>query len=89
MQTNSELIDLQQLWLAVLGDPPSDQQFYVWSLMHTVEVMKVAIVKTAAKNLQQGEAMSLSRKCAFASKIMLNKTDDPQKVAGQLGGTKC
>jgi uncharacterized membrane-anchored protein len=63
--------ELIALWTKMLGTPPSDEQFVLWTALHTEEVVRLAILKTAAKNLSLGKTMNLNYKIRFASKIML------------------
>lgn len=67
--------ELRNLWMTVLGTPPADEQFTVWTALHTPEVVRQAILKTAAKNLSLGRTMSLDYKIRFASKVMLVQSD--------------
>jgi hypothetical protein len=66
---------LKALWTSVLGNPPVDEQFNLWLALHTVEVIRQAIIKTAAKNLSQGKTMDGDYKVRFASKVMLVATE--------------
>jgi hypothetical protein len=66
---------LTQLWKQLLGEPPTDDQFTLWTALHTPEVVKQAILKTAAKNLSLGKTMSSDYKIRFASKVMLTQTE--------------
>jgi hypothetical protein len=67
--------ELIKLWQSLLGAPPAEEQFTVWLALHTVEVIRLAIVKTAAKNLSVGKTMDTDYKIRFASKVMLNQTE--------------
>jgi hypothetical protein len=66
---------LIELWEKLLGAPPVDEQFTVWTALHTAEVVRQAILKTAAKDLSLGRTMSLEYKTRFASKVMLTQTE--------------
>ena len=66
---------LIQLWEKMLGKPPEEEQFTVWSALHTEEVVRLAIMKTAAKDLSLGKTMSPDYKIRFASKVMLTQTE--------------
>jgi hypothetical protein len=66
---------LIELWATMLGTPPSNEQFTVWSALHTEAVIRLAIMKTAAKDLSLGKTMSLDYKIRFASKVMLTQTE--------------
>ena len=59
----------------MLGTPPADEQFTVWRGLHTDEVVRQAILKTAAKDLSLGKTMSLDYKIRFASKVMITQTE--------------
>jgi hypothetical protein len=67
--------ELIQLWTQTLGTAPSKEQFTVWTALHTPEVVRQAILKTAAKDLSLGRTMSLDYKLRFASKVMLTQTE--------------
>jgi len=66
---------LIELWTALLGTPPADEQFTVWAALHTPEVVRQGILKTAAKDLSLGKTMTLDYKIRFASKVMLTHTE--------------
>jgi hypothetical protein len=67
--------ELIELWKRLLGDPPADEQFDFWVALHTTEVVRQAILKTAGKNLALGKTMDLDYKIRFASKVMLTITE--------------
>jgi len=69
------MCQLTELWTAMLGTAPADAQFTVWTALHTPEVVRQAILKTAAKDLSLGKTMSLDYKIRFASKVMLTQTE--------------
>ena len=80
----NQLTDLFDLWQLLLGDPvPDTTQFQLWAVTHAPETIKHAIMKTCRKNLQLGGTMDQDYKIRFASKVMLTKTNDPQKAEGQ------
>ncbi len=82
------LTDLKSLWLAVLGEPiPPDNQFLTWLELHGLTTAKIGIAKASAKNLSLGGTMSYDHKIRFASKVMLTKTNDPQKQRAVSQGT--
>jgi hypothetical protein len=66
---------LKALWEKMLGTPPADYQFTVWTALHTEEVVRLAILKTAAKDLSLGKKMYFYYKILFASKVMLTQTE--------------
>lgn len=66
---------LKDLWATMLGTPPADEQFAVWTALHTPEVVRQGILKTAAKDLSLGKTMTLDYKTRFASKVMLVQTE--------------
>jgi hypothetical protein len=68
----SALIDL---WTTMLGTPPSDEQFALWTALHTPEVVRLGILRTAAKNLSLGKTMTPDHTIRFASKCMLTATE--------------
>ena len=67
--------ELKTLWAKTLGELPDDEQFYLWTNLHTAEVVRQAILKTAGKNLQLGKTMAAEHKVRFASKVMLTLSD--------------
>jgi hypothetical protein len=67
--------ELIQLWHRLLGEPPTEDQFTLWTALHTPEVVRQAILKTAAKDLSLGKTMSLDYKIRFASKVALTQTE--------------
>lgn len=73
---------LRELWETMLGNPPTDDQFTVWTGLHTPEVVTQAILKTAAKDLSLGRTMTLDYKVRFASKVMLTQTERNADHAG-------
>jgi hypothetical protein len=66
---------LKDLWTTMLGTPPADEQFSLWAALHTTEVVRQGILKTAAKDLSLKKTMSLDYKIRFASKVMLVQTE--------------
>ena len=73
--------ELKTLWAKTLGELPDDEQFYLWTNLHTLEVVRQAILKTAGKNLQMGKTMTAEHKVRFASKVMLTLTDQNRQNA--------
>jgi hypothetical protein len=67
--------ELINLWTKTLGTAPADEQFAVWAALHTNEVVRQAILTTAAKDLSLGKTMTLDYKIRFASKVMLVQTE--------------
>lgn len=67
--------ELIELWTSLLGTPPAEEQFTVWLALHTREVIRLAIAKTAAKNLSVGKTMDSDYTIRFASKVMLNQSE--------------
>jgi hypothetical protein len=67
--------ELRALWGQFLGTPPSDQQFEFWSTLHSPEVIRRGILKTAQKNLSVGGTMSADHRLRFASKVMIAQTE--------------
>jgi hypothetical protein len=65
------MLELKSLWERTLGPSPTELQFAIWSESHPVDIVRRAILKTAAKNQQMSGAMSLDHKVRFASKVML------------------
>ncbi len=73
--------ELKTLWAKTLGELPDDEQFYLWTNLHTAEVVRQAILKTAGKNLQLGKTMAAEYKVRFASKVMSTLTDQNRQNA--------
>lgn len=67
--------ELINLWTKTLGTPPADDQFALWAEMHAVEVIRQAILRTAAKNMSLGKTMDQGYKVRFASKVMLAQSE--------------
>jgi hypothetical protein len=63
--------ELIELWEKVLGTPPSEKQFVIWSESHAPDVIRHGILKASVKNQQMGGTMSLDHAIRFASKCML------------------
>ena len=63
--------ELIQLWEKTLGAPPAERQFILWTESHAADIVRKAILKTAAKNLSIGATMTLDHQVRFASKVML------------------
>lgn len=66
--------ELKILWEQFLGELPSGKQFDLWFALHTPEVVRRGILKTAQKNLSMGSTMDADYKIRFASKVMLTAT---------------
>jgi hypothetical protein len=67
--------ELIKLWATMLGTPPSEEQFTVWSALHTPEIVRQGILRTAAKDLSLGKTMTPDYKVRFASKVMLVQSE--------------
>lgn len=87
--------ELIQLWTKMLGDLPGTAQFEIWMALHTPEVVRLGILRTAAKNLSLGETMSLDYKVRFASKVMLvqagraaEHASNRANLCAEFGGAK-
>jgi hypothetical protein len=76
-----ELTDLIELWKRTIGDPPTPQQFELWLALHTPEVVRKGIIKSATKNLNLGGQMSLDRLVRFASSVMTTATEQAAEHA--------
>jgi len=63
-------LELKALWGRLLGQIPNEQQFDFWSAMHSPEVIKQGILKTAQKNLSIGGTMCDDHRIRFASRVM-------------------
>lgn len=72
MQPNE--LNLRQLWEQTLGAPPMPEQFGLWSALHTEEVVRQSILRTARKNIELNGTMTQEHKVKFASKVMLTQT---------------
>ena len=62
---------LRQLWAQTIGPPPMPEQFGLWSALHTEEVIRQAILRTARKNIDLDGTMSPEYKVRFASRVMI------------------
>ncbi len=87
--------ELIQLWTKMLGELPGTTQFEIWMALHTPDVVKLGILRTAAKDLSLGKTMSLDYKIRFASKVMLVQTGraaehvaNRAKLCAEFGGAK-
>ena len=74
-EINTNIHSLKMLWAKMLATPPADEQFTLWGEMHTNEVIREAILKTAAKNMSLGKTMDQGYKVRFASKVMLVQSE--------------
>jgi hypothetical protein len=86
--TNTNTNTLKALWEKTLGVSPTDEQFYLWTNLHTLEVVRQAILKTAGKNLQMGKTMTEEHKVRFASKVMLTITSQNTVNARNRGALR-
>lgn len=66
--------ELMDIWSRVLGNAPQREQFELWAINSSLEVMKESIVATARKNLQLGGSMPQESRVRFASGVMRNRT---------------
>jgi hypothetical protein len=73
--------ELILLWERTLGTLPSEQQFAIWSELHTQDIIRRAILKTAIKNQQLNGTMSSDHKFRFASRVMMTLTEQAAKNA--------
>lgn len=62
--------ELIELWRRTLGNPPAEQLFALWTESHPADIVRTAIIKTAAKNLSASSPMSQDHRIRFASKVM-------------------
>jgi hypothetical protein len=65
---------LMDIWARVLGNVPPREQFELWAVENSLEVVKESIVVTAKKNLQLGGTMSQEYRVKFASGVMKTRT---------------
>ena len=68
------MCELTNLWERTLGTPPSEQQFAIWEELHTEEIIRRAILKTAMKNQSLNGTMTVDHRLRFASKVMQTLT---------------
>jgi hypothetical protein len=66
--------ELRQLWQKTLGTPPMIEQFGLWTALHAESVVRLAILRTARRNLDMKGAMDEAYKVKFASQVMLIQT---------------
>ncbi len=65
-----ELKELAVLWERTIGDPPPATQFETWNVLHSVDVMKTAIIATAKKNLKLSGTMTEDHRVRYCSSVM-------------------
>jgi hypothetical protein len=75
------MLELITLWEKTLGTPPNEQQFAIWTELHTQVIVRRAILKTAIKNQQLNGAMSSDHKFRFASRVMMTLSEQAIKNA--------
>ena len=87
--------ELKALWGQLLGEIPSDQQFDLWFALHSPEVVRRGILKTAQKNLSAGGTMCADHKIRFASKCMITASalqkahaENRTKLQQEFGGAR-
>lgn len=76
----SELKNLYDLWIRLLGDPPEADQFIYWTTNFSDDIIRYAIQRTAAKTLKLG-TMSQEYRIAFATTVMRARLKEGQRVA--------
>jgi len=69
------LTQLIQLWKSTMGNPPSPEQFAIWGALHSPEVIRKAIVKTAVRSQTMNGRMEQDHRLRFASKVMMSLTE--------------
>lgn len=63
--------ELKALWNKLMGAlQPVDAQFEVWLELYGPEVVRLGIVRTAAKNLTLAQGMDLDYRLRYASRVM-------------------
>jgi hypothetical protein len=84
-----------ELWKRTLGEPPNETQFAIWQALHTPEVIKRGILKTAIKAQLLNGCMSTDHKLRFASKVMSTLTDanaqharNRERLRDEFGGAR-
>jgi hypothetical protein len=84
--------ELITLWERTLGTLPSEQQFAIWSELHTQDIIRRAVLKTAIKNQTMGGTMSSDHKFRFASRVMMTlsaqreaNVQNRQRLAEEFG----
>ena len=76
--------ELKQLGQKLIGPPPADDQWQLWSKLHTPAVIRKAILATAAKNMSLGRTMDQDFTLKFASKVMIVQTErDAENAANR------
>lgn len=75
------MLELINLWTRVLGTPPSEQQFVIWTESHSADVVRQGILKAAMKNQTMGGQMSDDHKIRFASKVMITLSAQKEEHA--------
>jgi hypothetical protein len=62
--------ELIQLWEQVMGSPPDPEQFAIWQGLHSVDIIRRSILRTAIKNQKVGGMMPQDYRIRYASKTM-------------------
>jgi hypothetical protein len=75
------LTELVTLWERTLGAPPNEQQFAIWTELHSQDTVRRAILKTAIKNQQLNGTMSPDHKFRFASRVMMTLSEQAARNA--------
>ena len=68
-------VQLLHLWKSTIGNLPSQEQFAIWGSLHSAEVIRKAILKTAMKNQAMSGQMTQDHRLRFASKVMTTLTE--------------
>lgn len=87
--------ELKQLWQQLLGQPPDDAQWQLWSELHTLAVIRKGILATTSKNLSLGRTMDQDFMLRFASEVMIVHSErdaahaeNRERVRNSVGGAR-
>ena len=60
--------ELRQLWERTLSRPLMHEQFGLWAALHTGEVVRLGILRTARKNVELGGTLTQEHRVAMRSR---------------------
>lgn len=76
----TQLENALTVWTSLFeGEPPSREQFAIWTLKYSEDVVGKGFIATAVHNQKMSGEMTLNHRIRFASRVMWTKVNDPQK----------
>lgn len=81
MTQSIDLAKFKSLWESTLGEAPTKEQFSIWEELHTEEIIRRAILKTAMKNQSLKGAMDSDHRLRYASRVMQTLTEQVAEYA--------